>query len=85
MSGQKKFIRGKGCAQCDGTGYAGRTAIHEILLIEDQLRDLIYQQATMLKLKEAAIAAGFESIQQDAAKKVMGGVISVAEFVRTLG
>lgn len=85
ISGQNKFFRGKGCEKCELSGYIGRTAIHEILIVNDQIRDLIYQQASILKLKEAARAAGFQNIFQDGLKKVESGVTTVAEFTRALG
>ncbi len=85
LSGQKQYYRGKGCQKCEGTGYIGRTAVHEVLTVNDQIRDLIYQQASILKLKEAARASGFSNIFQDAAKKVADGVTSIAEFSRALG
>jgi type II secretory ATPase GspE/PulE/Tfp pilus assembly ATPase PilB-like protein len=49
LSDQKAFFRGKGCEKCDNSGYNGRTAIHEVLIVNDQIRDLIYQQASILK------------------------------------
>jgi type IV pilus assembly protein PilB len=85
LSGQKKYYRGKGCDKCQGAGYLGRTAIHEVLIINDTMRDLMYQQASILKLKEAARAGGFENIFHDAVKKVTSGVTSVSEFTRALG
>jgi len=85
LAGQSKFFRGKGCEKCDGTGYFGRTALHEILTIDDQMRDLIYQKASLLQLKEAARSTGFENIFQDGLKKVSAGMTSVAEFNRALG
>ncbi len=85
VPGISKLYRGKGCAACEQTGYAGRTAIHEIALIDDKLRDLIYKQATVLTMKESALAAGFESIKHDAARKVAAGIISSQEFTRALG
>jgi type IV pilus assembly protein PilB len=84
MPGKVQFFHGKGCDKCDGSGYAGRTAVHEVLVINDELRDLIYQQASFMKFKEGARSMGFESIREDAAKKVASGVTSVTEFVRTL-
>jgi type II secretory ATPase GspE/PulE/Tfp pilus assembly ATPase PilB-like protein len=54
-------------------------------VINDQIRDLIYQQASILKLKEAARASGFQSIFTDALKKVNSGVTTIAEFRRALG
>src|ERR1051326_4152854 len=85
VAGKSKFFRGKGCPKCDGTGYRGRTAIHEILVINDQLRDLIYQEASFMKLKGAARFAGFENIYQDAVKKVAAGETTIAEFSRAIG
>jgi len=85
LSGQTTFFRGKGCDKCEKTGYLGRTAIHEILPISDQMRDLIYQQASIIKIREATRLAGFENILQDAVKKVTGGETTISEFVRVLG
>jgi type II secretory ATPase GspE/PulE/Tfp pilus assembly ATPase PilB-like protein len=85
LSGQTKFYRGRGCDKCEKSGYHGRTALHEILIVNDQMRDLIYQQSSMMKLKEAGRASGFESIFQDAIKKVSAGVTSIDEFYRALG
>jgi type II secretory ATPase GspE/PulE/Tfp pilus assembly ATPase PilB-like protein len=83
--GISTVARGKGCEACKGTGYDGRTAVHEIVIVNDYIRDLIYQQDSILKLKGAALEAGFENIRIDAAKKVASGVVSVAEFARALG
>ena len=85
VPGVTKLFRGKGCPACKNTGYNGRTAIQEIVIIDEMLRDLIYQQATILAMKETALAAGFENIRIDAAKKVAAGVTSIAEFTRALG
>jgi type II secretory ATPase GspE/PulE/Tfp pilus assembly ATPase PilB-like protein len=85
VSGGTKFYRGKGCEKCEKTGYLGRTAIHEVLTISDSMRDLIYQQASIIKIREATRLAGFENILQDAVKKVTAGVTTISEFVRVLG
>jgi type II secretory ATPase GspE/PulE/Tfp pilus assembly ATPase PilB-like protein len=49
------------------------------------MRDLIYQQASIIKIREATRLAGFENILQDAVKKVTAGVTTISEFVRVLG
>lgn len=77
--------KGKGCAACKETGFDGRTAIHEIVIVNDYMRDLIYQQDSLLKLKEAAFDSGFETIRLDAGKKVAAGIIPVSEYQRALG
>lgn len=63
----------------------GRTAIHAVLIVDDQFRDLIYQQASMARMRETARMAGFETIHQDAAKKAASGVTSISELIRALG
>ena len=85
LVGSLILYRGKGCQKCGGDGYLGRTALHEVLIIDDDMRDLIFQQASLTKLKEAARARGFETIRFDAAKKLVSGVISVEEYFRVLG
>ncbi len=81
---QIKFYRGKGCEQCENTGYKGRTGIHEIFVIDDQARELIYQQASIVKLKAAAITSGFETITQDAIKKLAAGITTIQECSRAV-
>ncbi len=85
IAGSTKFFRGKGCEKCGGSGYQGRSAISEVLLVNDQMRDLIYQKAPMSKLKEAAIASGFENIFQDALKKLSAGETTITELRRAVG
>jgi len=80
-----QFYRGKGCNQCNGSGYSGRIAIHEILIINDQIRDLIYQHASILAIKEAARASGFETLFNDVLKRVNSGVIHISELYKVLG
>jgi type IV pilus assembly protein PilB len=79
------LYRGKGCEACDGDGYLGRTAIHEVLLIDDEIKDLIFNQASPTKLREAAVKKGFESLRFDSAKKLVSGIISLEEYMRILG
>ena len=82
---QAKFYHGKGCDQCKGTGYKGRTAIHEILVINDKIRDLIYLNSSMLTIKETARSLGFENIFEDAVKKLLNGITTIQEIQRAFG
>ncbi len=79
------FYRGTGCEACDGTGYLNRIALHEVLVIDEQMRDLIYQQAPLTWLKEAAVLNGFKSIRYSAVRAVLLGQTSISEISRTLG
>lgn len=82
---QAKFYHGKGCDQCKGTGYKGRTAIHEILVINDKIRDLIYLNSSMSTIKETARSLGFENIFEDAIKKLRNGITTIQEIQRAFG
>jgi len=79
------LYRGRGCDICGGDGHLGRTAIHEVLVVDEELKDLIFHQASPVKLKEAATKKGFESIRFDAVKKLVSGVISLEEYLRVIG
>jgi type IV pilus assembly protein PilB len=79
------FSKGKGCANCGGSGYKGRTAIGEIVSVSLELRDLIIQQASLIKMREEASRHGFQGIRVDAAEKVAMGVSTIEEFLRVLG
>lgn len=74
--------RDKGCEQCGGTGYKGRIGLHELLVMNDDIRRLITPQPSVEDLRAAARHAGTRSLQTDGLLKVMRGVTSVKEVVR---
>ena len=77
-----KFFRGKGCAQCHQTGYRGRTAIHELLEIDDPLRKLINRDPGMDELRQHALASGLVTLRADGLAKVSQGLTTVEEVLR---
>jgi len=81
----QSFSRGKGCQNCGSTGYKGRTAIVEIVSVSLELRDLIIQRASLIKMGEEAARHGFRGIRVDAAEKVALGLTTISEFIRVLG
>jgi len=80
-----RLYRGRGCVACGGTGYSGRVPVAEVVTITPALRDLIFQKASILKMREEAMKSGYQSIRQDAIKKVIAGITTVHELVRVLG
>ena len=74
--------KGKGCAQCRGTGYRGRKAIGELLVLNDELRELIITRAPARKLKEVARAAGTLPLREAAMRLVNNGETSIEEINR---
>ena len=79
------LFRGRGCDICGGDGHLGRTAIHEVLVMDEEMKDLVFNNISPVKLKETATKKGFESIRFDAAKKLVLGIISLEEYLRVLG
>lgn len=77
-----KFYRGTGCDKCKHTGYKGRTGIHELLVVDEKIRELITNRASVDTIREKAVKNGFKDMRFDGLRKVISGVISVEEFLR---
>lgn len=75
-----KFVKGKGCGQCRGTGFAGRKAIAEIMLLNDKLRGLITSRAPVELIKEAAKQNGTRLLREAALDLVEQGVTTLEEI-----
>ncbi len=73
------FHRAKGCVHCNSTGYFGRIAIHELFIIDDETRDYIAHNATILDIQKHAIEKGFTDMRYDGIKKVMRGLTTLEE------
>jgi general secretion pathway protein E len=76
------FQAGSGCGQCRGTGYRGRKAIAEVLLLDDELRDLIIGRAPLRQLKETARRRGFVSLRDAGLALVRDGLTTLQELNR---
>ncbi len=75
-------VAGGGCDQCRNTGYRGRTAIHELLLMDDTIRAQIMQRADAATIREVSIARGMPTLRDDGADKIRHAITSVAEVLR---
>ncbi|WP_162913038.1 type II secretion system ATPase GspE [Rhodospirillaceae bacterium SYSU D60014] len=71
-----------GCAQCNHTGYSGRTGIVELLEITDPLRRIIVERAASQALHAAAVQGGMRSMYQHGVEKVLDGVTTIQEVAR---
>ena len=69
------------CEVCHGHGYIGRTGIHELLMIDDDIRSLILQRVDSSSIKSAALRNGFEPLRINGARKVLEGATSVEEVL----
>src|SRR5438128_1544500 len=70
-----------GCAACLGAGYKGRTAIYELLIIDEKIRQLAIKNADAQTTKVAAVAAGMRTLREDGAQKVLAGMTTTAEVL----
>jgi general secretion pathway protein E len=77
-----QFMAGKGCGQCRGSGFAGRKAIAEILLLNDELRELITSHAPVRQIKEAARKNGTKLLREAALELVANGITTLEEINR---
>jgi type IV pilus assembly protein PilB len=74
----------KGCDKCGGTGYKGRTAVHEILRLDDNIIRAINEGKTTDEIREIAIKAGMRTLYRDGLIKVKKGITDMAEIERVL-
>lgn len=81
----KTAFKGKGCTLCGRTGYRGRTVIGEILIVDDEIRELIYSGASVKTIKEAAIRGGMKTLRDDAMRKATRGLTTFSEAARVIG
>ncbi len=77
-----RFLAGRGCGHCRGSGYRGRKAIAEMMLLNDELRELIVARAPIRQVKEAAARAGVVSLRQAALELVRCGETTLEEINR---
>ncbi|HLF92982.1 MAG TPA: ATPase, T2SS/T4P/T4SS family, partial [Planctomycetota bacterium] len=78
----KKFAYGKGCAACNRTGYRGRVAIFEIMVVSDAARELIMDKAPTSRLRELARREGMRTLRESGLLAIYDGVTTVEEVLR---
>jgi type IV pilus assembly protein PilB len=74
------FYRGRGCAKCRGTGYKGRIAFHELVLITEEIRSLISDGRSAQEITRAAAKVGYRPLRYDGLKKVLLGLTTIEEI-----
>jgi type IV pilus assembly protein PilB len=78
------LYRANGCEQCGHSGYLGRLAVHEVMVMNDELRMLVLQRAPAEAIARAAVDGGMQTLRQDAYAKVQEGETSFDELRRVL-
>ena len=80
--GPQELYRGKGCLKCRGTGYLGRTGIHEVLPVTESIQKNIGQESDIRQIRDAAKKEGMISLRENAIKKLMDGTTTYQEVLR---
>jgi len=81
-SNEITLYKGEGCPYCKDTGYKGRIAIFELMVMTENIRDLISKNVTTGKLRKAAISEGMCQLREDGIKKVCEGLTTIDEILR---
>ncbi|MFA6621776.1 MAG: ATPase, T2SS/T4P/T4SS family [Candidatus Caldatribacteriota bacterium] len=77
-----KFYRGKGCDYCKNTGYRGRTALFEVVRINDEIRSMIMKNTSSNVIKDIAIKNGMRTLLDSGIQKVLNGETTIDEVLR---
>ena len=78
----RRCSRGRGCPQCNGTGYRGRAAISEILQVFPEVQELILRRASARDIRMKAVELGMKTLAGDGWDKITEGVTTVDEVTR---
>jgi type IV pilus assembly protein PilB len=76
------FARGKGCGNCNKSGYRGRQGIFELMMINAKIRELIFKNVSSTEIRKVAITQGMSTLYVDGIRKVMKGVTTMEEVYR---
>jgi type IV pilus assembly protein PilB len=80
--GEKVFYYGRGCSNCNDTGYKGRKGIFELLVINDTMRGLINERAPTVVVRQKAIELGMVTLREDGLRSIFDGDTTIEEIVK---
>ncbi|HUG66961.1 MAG TPA: ATPase, T2SS/T4P/T4SS family [Pirellulaceae bacterium] len=80
-----RFYKGLGCRRCRNTGFSGRIGVHEILSVDDALRDAIVRGAAISELRRIGINNGMITLKVDGFRKVREGITTIEEILHVAG
>ena len=80
--GETVPVKGRGCRACSETGYKGRVAIYEAMVLKEELKDFVLNGASSLELKREAVRLGMRTLRMTALAKLVEGVTTLSEVLR---
>ena len=81
----KELKRGAGCADCNHTGYLGRTLVYEVMVVDREVRQLLEKSADLTEIEDSLVRKGFKNMFDIGVQKVVMGITTVEELQRVLG
>jgi len=84
LTGERKVYKGEGCEKCNMTGYDGRIGIHEVLVVDNNIREGILKKVSADNIKQIAINNGMKTMIEDGLDKVFEGITSLEEVLRVI-
>lgn len=82
LGGNRKFFMGKGCDECNDSGYKGRIVIDEVLVADEEIRSAILLKASAYEIKQIAIKNGMNTMLVDGIRKAVAGLTTIEEVLR---
>jgi len=79
-----KLVKGTGCERCNDTGYKGRIGIYEMMTINEEIAEMMVRRTSLTELRNAAIANGMKTLQDDGLRKVLAGITTPDEVQRVV-
>ncbi|MDR2345892.1 MAG: GspE/PulE family protein [Planctomycetaceae bacterium] len=76
------FMKGKGCSHCNKSGYRGRIAIFELLMMSPKIREMTFKQASTVDIRKTGIGEGMSTLYDDGIRKVLKGLTTIEEVMR---
>ncbi len=80
----REFYYGKGCDKCDNSGYRSRVGIHEVLDVDNEIREAIVRHADASEIKKIAVKNGMTTMLEDGFKKALAGITTIEEILRVI-
>lgn len=81
QSDDASFMKGEGCLKCNGTGFRGRVGIFEMFNVNEELQSMIYEEASLVALRDKAREMGMRNMREDGIRKVLAGVTTPHEVL----
>ena len=75
------FMKGEGCVKCSGTGFRGRVGVFEMFQVNEELQSMIYEEASLVALRDKAREMGMRNMREDGIRKIIGGITTPQEVL----